>query len=221
MDTQEKVTPAETVAVPTVPEKSKLKTKNFRLLAGIVGALLVILISFAAGVGVGLRKARYSYQWGQNYERNFESPRPGMMGNGGPGGMMGFFRGVTGGDFRNAHGLSGTIISITGNNLVVKDKGNKENTVAVTNNTIIKDGPNNIKLSDLQQNEQVVIVGNPDNSGVINADLIRVFVQPQNNTQAQPQNGGQAQNAQPQTQNTAPQTQNVQPQTQSVPVQNQ
>jgi len=59
-----------------------------------------------------------------------------------------------------------------------------------------------IKLSDLQQNEQVVVVGNPDNSGVINADLIRVLYNHQN-TQAQPQSGGQTQNAQPQTQNTA------------------
>jgi hypothetical protein len=202
MDTQEKVTPTESVAAPAVPERSKIKTKNFRLMAGIVGALLIILISFAAGVGVGLRKARYSYQWGQNYERNFMTPGRGMMGNGGPGGMMGFVRGMEGGDFRNAHGLSGTVISITDSGLVVKDKDNKENTVAVTSNTIIKDGPNNVKLSDLKQNDQVVVVGKPDNSGVINADLIRVFGQPQN-IQAQPQ------------------TPNIQPPAQTAPAQNQ
>jgi hypothetical protein len=202
MDTQEKTTVAETTTVSEAPEKLKLKTKKFKLMAGIVGALLIILISFAAGVGVGLRKARYSYQWGQNYERNFMGgPRSGMI----PGGMMGFLGGMEGRDFRNAHGLAGTIISITGNNLVIKDRDNKENTVAVTDKTIIKSGPNNLKLSDLQQNEQLVVVGNPDASGVINADLIRVF--------------GQSQNAQPQNQNGQPQ--NIQPQTPNAPAQSQ
>jgi RNase P/RNase MRP subunit p29 len=98
-----------------------------------------------------------------------------MMGGRQDGFIEGMMREFSGRDFRNANGLAGTIISITNNNLVVKDRDNKENTVVVTDKTAIKLGRNNAQLSDLKQNDQVVVIGQPGNNGVINADLIRVF----------------------------------------------
>src|SRR3990172_4150311 len=94
------------------PEE-KTKPKNLKTAAIVAGTLLVALIIFAAGVGVGLRKARFSYRWGENYERNFMGSRfndgRGMMG-GRSGFLCGMMRVFSGRDFRNAHGLSGTII---------------------------------------------------------------------------------------------------------------
>ena len=96
--------------------------------------------------------------------------------NGGPIGMMKEkFNDLEGRGFRNAHGIAGTIISIMDNNIVIKDKDNKENTVAITDKTIIKLGVDDVKISDLKNDQQVVVMGNPGENGVVNADLIRVF----------------------------------------------
>lgn len=179
-------TNAPTTSTPT-PGKTKFcplgcKSKTFKIIAGLIGTLLAAIFIFAAGVGVGLHKAKYSFQWGQNYERNFLDGRQGMMGGNYSGGMMGsrgFFGGMMerfeGRDFRNAHGISGTIISIADNNLVVKDKDGKENTVTVSDQTLIKSGRTDIHLGDLKQNDIIVVVGTPGYNGSINAELIRVF----------------------------------------------
>jgi hypothetical protein len=73
--------------------------------------------------------------------------------------------------------LAGSIISITDNNLVIKDRDGKENTVTVTDKTVIKSGRENLKIGDLKAGDQIVVLGNPAENGVVNADLIRVFEQ--------------------------------------------
>ncbi len=155
--------------------KNIFNSKSYRWILWIVAELLLLALVFALGIRVGIHKAGYSYQWGANYERNFTRSfgrpgGPGMMG----GGMMGFFR-DQGGDLRNAHGLAGVVVSIAGNTLVVKDDSNKENTVTVDDKTIIKAGRNDIKLGDLKTSERIVVIGKPDSSGVIVAELIRAF----------------------------------------------
>ena len=148
------------------------KSKKFKIVALVVGMVIIALVSFAGGVAVGFHKARFSYQWGANYERNFVGPR---MGASGPGGQEGMMPGFVGQGFRNAHGTAGQIVSVSGNNIVIQDRNNQENTVTVGSNTIIKDRQNTINLSDLKAGEQIVVIGRPGNNGTINADLIRVF----------------------------------------------
>ena len=158
------------------PEKNKPTdhSKIYLTVAIAISAIFLAILIFAGGVAVGLRKARFSYSFGQNYERNFVGMRePGhgddMFGNAGPG-------------FRNSHGLAGAILSITGNNIVVKDQSGQENTVTISDKTLIKYQGNNLKVDDLKQNEQVVVLGRPSASGTVSADLIRVFDNlPQNN----------------------------------------
>jgi hypothetical protein len=167
------------------PEKNKGsndRSRIYRTVAIAIGAILLAILIFAGGVVVGLRKARFSYSFGQNYERNFV----GMRGPG-RGGMFG----NDSSDFRDAHGLAGTIISISGNNIVVKDRNGQENTVVATDKTLIKYQGNNLKVGDLKQNEKVVVLGRPSTDGAINADLIRVFdsLPPNNNN---PANGNPA-----------------------------
>lgn len=161
--------------------KQIVESRYFKVAAITSGVFMVALLSFAVGVRVGLHKAQYSYAWGENYERNFGM---GFGNNRGgerdddrmlfPGRMMGG-RDISGQDFRNAHGISGTILSITGNNIVVTDRAGRENTIAISDKTVIKNGRNTETLSDLTANDQVVVVGNPGDTGVVNADLIRVF----------------------------------------------
>ncbi|MBU2028305.1 hypothetical protein KJ761_00220 [Patescibacteria group bacterium] len=155
-----------------------IQSKKFKIVVGVVGALLIMLIIFAAGISVGLHKAKFSYKFGENYERNFmgnHSSRNGWANNGPMGMIREKFNNFEGRGFRNAHGIAGTIISITDNNIVIKDKDNKENTVAITDKTIIKLGRDDVRISDLKNDQQVVVMGNPGDDGVINADLIRVF----------------------------------------------
>jgi len=152
----------------------KCRSKIFKIITAVVGLFLIALVSFAGGVAVGLHKAKFSSDWGKNYEKNFMGGRLEGGGSFG-GGMMGMMRDFEGRNFRNAHGLAGTIVSIADNNIIVKDKDNKENTVAVTDKTLIKNGRNDMQLSDLKQDDQIVVMGSPDENGVVNAVLIRVF----------------------------------------------
>lgn len=154
-------------------------SKKIKIAAIVVAVLVLMLASFAGGVAVGFHKARFSYSWGENYERNFMGPQ--MMN--GRGGKIGGFmfgphdleRRFEGKDFRNAHGLAGTILSITDNTLVIKDRDNKENTVAITDQTIMKGRGDDLKITDLKTDDQIVVMGNPGENGVLNATLIRVF----------------------------------------------
>jgi hypothetical protein len=166
--------------------KELIKSKKFKIAAGIVGSFILALVIFGAGVAVGIHKARFSYRFGENYERNFMGPRD----RGPMGGPMGFFRDMEGRDFRNGHGISGSIISIADNTIVIKDQENKEISIAVTDKTVIKDNRSDIKIADLKQDEKIVVLGKPGDNGVINADLIRVFNndQPHNNPSNNPQN---------------------------------
>jgi hypothetical protein len=163
-----------------------LKSKKFKIAAGIVGSFILALVIFGAGVSVGIHKARFSYRFGENYEKNFMGPRP----EGPMGGPMGFFRDMEGRDFRNGHGIAGSIVSIADNTIVIKDKENKEISIAVTDKTAIKDGRDDLKITDLKQNERIVVIGKPSDNGVVNADLIRVFSDNQPNNGAENNNPG-------------------------------
>jgi hypothetical protein len=165
-----------------------VKSKKIKVAVAVVGFFLIVFISFAGGMAVGLHKAKFSYQWGQNYERNFMGSEKGngrgkesvgcagkMMGGCAGGGMQNFPRNAEGQNFRNAHGLAGTILSISDNNLIIKDRDNKEATITTTEKTLIKRGVDDLKITDLKANDQLVIMGTPNDQGVVTADLIRVF----------------------------------------------
>jgi hypothetical protein len=150
-----------------------VKSKKLMTVMVIIGFFLIILASFSIGVTVGLRKARFSYDFGENYERNFIGPRP--MDPRGPMGMMPFNPDFEGKGFRNGHGVAGTIISISDGSIVIKDRGDKENTITISDKTVINRGRDTIKIGDMKNDEEVVVIGKPEDNGAINADLIRVF----------------------------------------------
>ena len=156
----------------------------FKTIVTTLAILIAGAVIFAMGVHVGERRARYSYQWGANYERNFVGGPDRIMNGGperfdsqlgGPAGPMGMARNFGGQNFRNGHGLAGTIVSITDGNIIIKDPSGKENTVAVGDKTLIKNGQADLKITDLKNDERLVVIGKPGDNGIINADLIRVF----------------------------------------------
>lgn len=152
-------------------QKNKSQKSNVIILT--LSAFLIALVSFSTGVKVGLVKAKFSYHWGENYERNFTGPHFAPPGS--KQGPTEFFRNLDRDDFRNAHGISGTIISISANNLVVKDKDGKENTVTVSEKTTLKKFRDNLTIVDLRPDDKIVVLGRPGENGTLEADLIRVF----------------------------------------------
>lgn len=146
-------------------------SKNMKIASLVIVIILVALVSFRAGMAVGFHKARFSFRWGKNYERNFMGgpPPPGFFGPFGRG-MM-----IKDRDYRNANGVVGKIISITSDKLVIKDRDNKENTIKVTKKTLIKDRREDIKMKDLKKDDLVIVLGSPSSKGVIKADLVRIL----------------------------------------------
>jgi hypothetical protein len=152
--------------------RETMKSKGFKIAILVVGIFFIAFASFAGGVLVGFKKAKYSYKFGENYERNFMGPRPMGMEEPGP---RGAFPDFGRRDFRNAHGIAGTIISVADNKIIIKDRDGQENTISVSDKTLIKSGRDTISINDLKNDEQIVVMGRPGDDGTVNADLIRVF----------------------------------------------
>lgn len=128
--------------------------------------LIFLLLIFKLGMLVGFRKAGFSYKWGENYHRNFAGPRGGFFGD------------SFGKDFIEAYGTFGQIIKIDGSTLIVKGRENVEKIVLVKENTTIKHLRETIKLSDLKVDDYIVVIGEPNDKGQIEAKFIRVMPPP-------------------------------------------
>lgn len=131
-----------------------------------IGIILLIVISFQAGMFVGFKKASFSFKTGENYFREINGRR------GDP--VMGMMRG----DFPNIHGAVGQIIKISLDSIVVLDKDQKEKIITVSTSTLIKKFNEDIKFTDLKVNDFITVIGSPDNNTFVGAKLIRVMPDP-------------------------------------------
>lgn len=140
-----------------------LQSKVFTGVIIAVIVLMILLLGFKIGTIVGARKADFSCRWSDNYHRNFGGPQ------------KGFLQGLGDRDFIEANGTFGQIIKIDGFTLVVKGRNDVEKVVLVNDATVIKNFQNTIKVGDLKVDNLVVIIGEPNASGQIEAKLIRVM----------------------------------------------
>lgn len=163
--------------------QSFVRSKTFM---GVMIALVFIAAvvgSFLGGMAVGFHKARFSYDWGERYEKQFMGYGRGDEGRGKEGrhaSMMG--RGMAGRlgegrDFRNGHGAAGEILSIgdDGHTFTIKNPDNNESTVRVQDATLIRSGRDTVQLGDIKVGDRVVVFGKPGDEGVVLADFMRVF----------------------------------------------
>ena len=126
----------------------------------IVGAVMVI---FATGVWVGQLRAQFSFQWAENYHYNFGGPKKGILGN------------LPSADFTNSHGIYGTIVMLNKGSLIVTDDDHKEKTAIISPTTTLVNNVGAITSSDIRIGDQVVIIGQPNDQGQIEAKFIRVL----------------------------------------------
>ncbi len=137
--------------------------------AGLLGFVIIVFV-FGVGIWVGTEKARFSYGWAESYHKNFGGPKTGFLGN---------WREFPAGDFIEGHGSFGEIIGINNDNIVVKDRGNTEKIILLKENTTIERFRDTIKPEELKVGDFIVVIGSPNDSGQIEAELIRVLPAPQ------------------------------------------
>jgi hypothetical protein len=148
-----------------------LESKTLRIALYGLGGLIVALAIFNFGMFVGYKKASFSFGWGENYDRNFVGPRRNMMG-------------LEDRYFTNDHGVAGQIIKIDGSDVVIRGKDNTEKMIVVSSDAGIMRFREAIKIGDLKVDDYIVVIGNPNSSGQIEAKLIRVMPNPESNDPA-------------------------------------
>ncbi len=142
------------------------QSKNFKVILVIVSGIIICLFIFQVGMMVGYKKANFSFRWGENYHQNFGGPK---------GGLLNDFRGK---DFIDAHGVFGQIMKIDGSTLVIKGKDGVEKIVLINKNTSIKRFQEDVKISDLKTDDFIVVIGEPNDAGQIEAKFIRFLPSP-------------------------------------------
>jgi len=145
--------------------KSKYTAQAIRL----AGILALALFVFQAGIYVGYRKASYSYQWGDNYYRTFGERKGGLSGQ-----MPGFEMM----DPTNAHGITGKILNIDLPKMMIVDRDNIEKTVIFTDSTNVRKFRDVISPTDLVVGDIIIVIGDPDTEGTIQAKLVRIMPPP-------------------------------------------
>ncbi len=141
------------------------KSKTVRgIVIGIAG-IIVLLVVFHLGQISGYHRARYAEHLGENFNRNFSDPRGGWF----PHGLSD--RGLPPG----GHGAVGEIVSLSLPQFIVAGPDNLEKTIIVSTSTKIREFQEEIKPDDLQKGSRVVVLGEPNDSGQIQAQFIRVI----------------------------------------------
>lgn len=144
------------------------QSKTFKIILASLLALVIILLIFSLGLMVGFRKAGFSRNYGDNYFRYFTGPVPGA-------GMMKIIPQMEGRDFISGHGIIGSIIDIASSTIVVAGENEVEKVISVDDKTIIKRFDQSLNYNDLRVDEDVIIIGQPNQAGQIEARLIRVM----------------------------------------------
>lgn len=131
-------------------------SKKVRVGAGIFGALFVAALIFHAGVVVGAHRGRF------DRTRGFRSPLF-------PSGFA-----LPHGFIQDAHGAVGTITAVALPTFTMETRAGASQSILVGTSTLIRsmDQANEQALS---VGSQVIVLGEPDSQGRIDAKLIRVL----------------------------------------------
>lgn len=136
-------------------------SKIFKFTIALLTVLILLVGAFSLGIKVGLKKAGFAYSWSQNYSNNFGGPK--MMPP------------PSGSQFFNPHGLDGTILSADKNTLSIKGDDNTEKTVLIFSQTTIRVNFQSLKASDLKAGQEIMVIGDSNLEGQIEAKFIRVL----------------------------------------------
>lgn len=147
------------------------ESKTVRTVIATLAVVIAVLAIFSLGMRVGARQARFAGSFGQSYEQNFRGP----MGGGKM--MVGFFdEGLPSG-----HGAVGKVVSLNLPELVVAGPDNFEKIVLTGTSTEIRKFRDTVNANEIKTDDFVVVIGNPNDKGQIEAKLIRIMPKPYEN----------------------------------------
>ena len=132
-----------------------------------IGIAIIALIIFQAGVFVGYRKASFAFRFGDNYYRTF-----------GDRGSKPFHIPLKG-DFIDAHGTVGKVISVHFPTFVIEGQDAVEKVVRINDETEIRRFRSAATSSDITVDGFVVVIGMPNENAEVEAKLIRILPPPQ------------------------------------------
>jgi hypothetical protein len=149
--------------------KEFLESKTFKKIIYGLGAIILILLIFRAGMLVGFRKASFSFGLGNNYYKIFDGPREKF----GPPGVPFSRDGL-----QSGHGVVGSIIQISLPKLVVLGTDGFEKAVFIDGDTVIRKAREVVDPDNLLVSDFVAVIGSPTDDGYIQAKLIRLLPPP-------------------------------------------
>lgn len=136
-------------------EKHIIIKRSSALLAGLIlGGLGLLLIGLFAGQMIGEHRAAHTGRWQQNYERNFFGRHKFMKG----------------------HALLGEVLTVSEDTMTVKGQDDTEQSVSLTDDTIIRRNGSSGSQDDLATGTRVAVFGHPNKEGQVEARLIRMFL---------------------------------------------
>lgn len=137
--------------------------KALRVSIYTLSILFTLSLTFLLGLNVGYHKASFAHGWSEHYEKNLGLERPDSFG-----GMMR-------GRLPAPHGSLGTVLSINLPNIVIEDRDGTEKNILIASTTLIKRGMENASSSSIAINNTIIVLGNPNQEGQIEARLIRIL----------------------------------------------
>lgn len=135
-----------------------IQSKRARVTIGIVVALILALLIFHAGVVFGSHRGFGRYDSYRGFRHPFL-----------PSGFA-----LPHGFIPNDHGAVGTISALTPPTLTMKTRGETSQVVVFGTSTMIRD-MRNASTTALSVGAQIVVLGEPDSEGRINAKVIRIL----------------------------------------------
>ena len=152
-----------------------LQSKECKVLVWSLAGLIVVFAIFEAGVIVGIKNGEYAYRWQKHYEQNFGGPRGRVPFDGQRPSPMQGLRHIAGSTMMAAHGISGTILKIDGQTIVMQGRDEVEKIIQLGTLSLIKRLRDTIQVSDLKVGDTIVVIGNPNDAGQVDAKFIRVM----------------------------------------------
>lgn len=147
--------------------KDYFQSHTISKIIAVLAGLLLILLIFQAGVLVGYRRGQFASNWTAAYG-------PGMMGE--PRSIFAPF--MHDGDDVNPHSSIGEVVSVKLPSIMIKGANSAEQIVTVSPTTTIRYMHTNASTSDLVPGSQVLVIGEPEDNGSIDAVLIRIMPMP-------------------------------------------
>jgi hypothetical protein len=146
--------------------KNLYKSKKIRYAVGAIVALGFLLFIFEAGVFLGYHKAEYTSNLGDNYIKTFE---------GGVASTSSLWMRPPRKDLPGGHGAVGKVIKVEPTSVVVASSNNVEEIINIDSGTIIRQFNDEASTTNISVGDTIVVVGYPNNTGEIQAKLIRIL----------------------------------------------